>query len=116
MKSRGSGRRKPRLRGVGSPSASAAYPWPSSCTGIASSAAGIRNRDETRKTTGSPIIPDGASFDVYAFDAAWRPARDSAPRGRPARACLMLVDEQQRGQQLALRVEQVMLGVGRDHV
>src|SRR6266511_4074534 len=67
-----------------------------------------------RKAIGSP---KSTLLDLDALDA--RAARGAPGRGRTGRttgAQLVLVDQEQRGEQLALGVEQVGLRLGRDHV
>src|ERR1700736_1402170 len=95
---------------------------------MATSSAGIRKSAPTRKTTGSPPIiecPVSVHADAgHTRPPAGRPAppsrRPSAftARGAPAAPSrdLVLVDQEDRRQQLALCVEQVELRLRRDDV
>src|SRR5690348_12713346 len=101
-------------------------PCPSSCTGMATRIAGIRKRVPIRNVIGSPSDTDASLLDVDALDARPRGAGTGGRcRGTSAgRTCcralgygpalphLVLVDQEQSGQQLFLGGEQMPLGFG----
>src|SRR6267143_6229643 len=101
----------------------AAAAWPISWTGIAISRAGTSISAERRKAA-RPLTCRLSLDGDFAGAGRRSPPRCSPTRrgrGAPAaagwgRGDAMFVDEHQRGDQLALRVEQVHLGGRRNHV